>query len=110
MPVSRSGTARNRHIIFRALVALEPLLSLMCRFGACNARISGDTHTHTQTHTETHRTTTVTLAAHARRGLPDVPSRVGGAVGYDTTRASSVTFTIASKPRRVVMTFVPRIM
>ena len=28
-----------------------------------------DTHTHTQTHTQTHRTTTVTLAAHARRGL-----------------------------------------
>ena len=25
--------------------------------------------THTQTHTQTHRTTTVTLAAHARRGL-----------------------------------------
>ena len=33
----------------------------MSRFGACSARISGDT--------QTHRTTTVTLAAHARRGL-----------------------------------------
>ena len=35
-PVSRLGTTpfwRNRHIIFRALVALEPLLSLMSRFG-----------------------------------------------------------------------------
>ena len=48
MPVSRSGTApfeRNRHINFRALVALEPLLSLMSRFGACSARISGDRNT-----------------------------------------------------------------
>ena len=70
MPVSRPGTApfwRNRHIIFRALVALEPLLSLMSRFGAFSARISGDRQTHT--HTQTHRTTTVTLAAYARRGL-----------------------------------------
>ena len=45
----------------------------MSRFGACSARISGDTHTHRHTHrhthTQTHRTTTVTLAAHARRGL-----------------------------------------
>ena len=57
MPVSRSGTApfwRNRHIIFPALVALEPLLSLMSRFCACSARISGDRHTHTHTHTDTH--------------------------------------------------------
>ena len=58
MPVSRSGTApfwRNRHIIFRARVALESLLSLVSRFGACSARISGDrhTHTHTDTHTDT---------------------------------------------------------
>ena len=28
-----------------------------------------DTHTDTQTHTQTQRTTTVTLLAHARRGL-----------------------------------------
>ena len=28
-----------------------------------------DTHAHRNTHTQTHRTTTVTLAAHARRGL-----------------------------------------
>ena len=27
------------------------------------------THTHTDTHTDTHRPSTVTLAAHARRGL-----------------------------------------
>ena len=51
MPVSRSRTAsfkRNRHINFRALVALELLVSLMSRFGACTARISGDRHTDTQ--------------------------------------------------------------
>ena len=68
MPVSRSRTAlfyRNRHIIFLALVALEPLVSLMSRFGACSARIRGDR----QTHTQTHRASTVTLAAHAHRGL-----------------------------------------
>ena len=35
----------------------------MGRLVACSARISVDTHTHTD------RTTTVTLAAHARRGL-----------------------------------------
>ena len=72
MPVSRSRTAsflRNRHISFRALVALEPLVSLMSRFGACSSRISGDRHTHRQTDRQTHRTTTVTLSAHARRGL-----------------------------------------
>ena len=31
--------------------------------------MSGHTHIHTYIHTYTHRTTTVTLAAHARRGL-----------------------------------------
>ena len=41
----------------------------MSLFGACSGRISGDRHTHTRTDTQTHRTTTVTLAAHARRGL-----------------------------------------
>ena len=45
----------------------------MSRFNACSARTSGDrqtqTHTHTHTHTQTHRPSTVTLAAHARRGL-----------------------------------------
>ena len=45
--------SRNSHIIFRALVALEPLLSLMSRFGACSARISRESHTHTDTHTDT---------------------------------------------------------
>ena len=58
MPVSRSRTTsfyRNRHISFRALVALEPLVSLMSRFGACSARISGDRHTqHTDRQTERH--------------------------------------------------------
>ena len=57
----------------RLFSEIATLSSLMSRFGACSARISGDrhthTHTHTQTHTQTHRTTTVTLVAHARRGL-----------------------------------------
>ena len=32
---------------------LEPLVSLMSRFGACSARIRGDRHTHTDRHTDT---------------------------------------------------------
>ena len=47
---------------------LEPLVSLMSRFGACSARISGDRQT--DRHTHTHRqTSTVTLAAHEHRGF-----------------------------------------
>jgi len=43
----------------------------MSRLGPCRARISGDRHTdrHTHTHTHTHKASTITLAAHARRGL-----------------------------------------
>ena len=43
--------------IFQALVALEPLVSLMSRLGPCRERISGDRHTDTQTHRHTHRHT-----------------------------------------------------
>ena len=51
---------QNRHIGFHALVALKLLVSLISRLVACSARIV----VHRQTDT-----TTVTLAAHARRGL-----------------------------------------
>ena len=51
---------RNRHVLFLALVALKLLVSLISRLVACSARIVADR--------QTHRTTTVTLAAHARRG------------------------------------------
>ena len=54
-------------IIFLALVALKLFVSLISRLVACSARIVADKQTDTQT--QTHRTTTVTLAAHARRGL-----------------------------------------
>ena len=54
---------QNRHISFLALVALKLLVSLISRLVACSPRIVVDTHT------QTHRTTTVTLAAHAHRGL-----------------------------------------
>ena len=60
---------QNGHIIFLALVALTLLVSLISRLVACSARIVVDRHTDTQIHRQTHRTTTVTLAAHARRGL-----------------------------------------
>ena len=52
MPVSRFRTAsfyRNCYVSFPALVALEPLVSLMCRFSACSVKISGDRETDTQT-------------------------------------------------------------
>ena len=68
MPVSRSRTPsfwQNRHFSYRALVALKLLVSLLCRFVACSARIVVDR----QTDRQTHRPSTVTLAAHARRGL-----------------------------------------
>ena len=55
----------NRHIIFHALVALKLLVSLISRLVACSARIVVDR----QTNRQTHRPTTVTLAAHACRGL-----------------------------------------
>ena len=56
---------QNRHVFFLALVALKLLVSLMSRLVACSPRIVVDR----QTDRQTHSTTTVTLAAHARRGL-----------------------------------------
>ena len=53
----------NRLIHFQAPVVLNPLVSLMGRLVACSAGISVDTHT------QTDKPTTVTLVAHARRGL-----------------------------------------
>ena len=59
---------QNRHIIFLALVqALKLLVSFISRPVACSARIVVDRQTDRQT--DRHRTTTVILAAHARRGL-----------------------------------------
>ena len=49
------------HIIFQARVALKPLVSLISHLVACSSRISIDR--------QTDRPITVTLAAHARRGL-----------------------------------------
>ena len=56
---------QNRHIIFHALVALMLLVSLISRLVACSARIVVDR----QTDRHTDQLYTVTLAAHARRGL-----------------------------------------
>ena len=52
---------QNCHIIFLALVALKLLVSLISRLVACSVRIVVDR--------QTHRPSTVTLAAHACRGL-----------------------------------------
>ena len=59
-------SAKSPHY-FLALVALKLLVSLISRLVACSARIVVDRHTHADR--QTHRRTTVTLAAHARRGL-----------------------------------------
>ena len=45
------------------------LVSLISRLVACSPRIVVDKQTDRRTDGHTHRTTTVTLAAHARRGL-----------------------------------------
>ena len=60
---------QNCHITFHALVALKLLVSLISRLVACSARIVVDRQTDKQTNRQTHRPSTVTLAAHARRGL-----------------------------------------
>ena len=57
-------SAKSPHC-FHALVALKLLVSLISRLVACSARIVVDR----QTDRQTHRPTTVTLAAHGRRGL-----------------------------------------
>ena len=51
---------------FLALVALKLLVSLISRLVACSARIVEDKYTYTD------RTTTVALAAHARRGFTHI--------------------------------------
>ena len=52
----------NRHIHINVLVAQNPLVSFIGRLVACSARTRTDRRTDRQTNT-------VTLAAHARRGL-----------------------------------------
>ena len=62
--LERSHFSEIATFCFLALVALKLLVSLISRLVACSARIVADRRTH--------RTTTVTLAAHARRGLTRV--------------------------------------
>ena len=61
------------HFNFLAHVPLKLLVSLISRLVACSARIVADRHTH--------RPTTVTLAAHARRGLIRETFQIENAVG-----------------------------
>ena len=56
---------QNRHIIFHTLVALKLLVDRQI-----------DRQTDRRTDGWTHRPTTVTLAAHARRGLTTLPQKV----------------------------------
>ena len=64
---SERGTYENRHFKNKASVALNPLLSLFYQFVGGNRR--------------TDRPSTVTLAAHARRGLMTFGS-TGTALSY----------------------------
>ena len=70
----RSRFSQIGHIMFRAVVALNTSVPFACRFVACSSRIKVEqtdrqTDRQTDTHTQTDRPSTVTLAAHARRGL-----------------------------------------
>ena len=67
LSLERSRFKQICHISVLALVALKLLVSLISRPVACSARIVVDRQT------QTYRTTTVTLAAHARRGLMRAP-------------------------------------
>ena len=80
---------QNRHISFPALVALNLLVSLISRLVARSAKIVVDK----QTNKQTHRTTTVTLAAHARRGL------IGASVSEPTQRTRCHDIYITAVPR-----------
>ena len=62
--ISPERSGFSNIVIYLALVALKLLVSLITRLVACSARIVADKQTNK--HTET---TTVTLAAHVRRGL-----------------------------------------
>ena len=66
--ISRTQSFQENHQInFQARVLLKPLVSLIGRLVACGARIAADGQTDTHTHTD--QVATVTLAAHAGRGL-----------------------------------------
>ena len=68
---------------------LEPLVSLMSRFGACSARISGDRQTHTHTDTQS---STVTLAAHACQGTKGTKVLTLGTLGTHGEKCKQHTF------------------
>ena len=76
LELSRFGKIAT--FFFHALVALKMFVSLISRLVACSPRIVLDKQTDRQTdrhtHTRTQNDYTVTLAAHARRGLIKVIS------------------------------------
>ena len=67
--LERSRFSKIATFFFMPLLVLKMLVSLISRLVACSPRIVVDRQTDRQTDTQTHRTTTVTLAAHVRRGL-----------------------------------------
>ena len=74
--------------IFHARIALKSLILLFVRLIARGGRYEWThTHiyTHIHTHIHTHRTTTVTLAAHARRGLTSTVTLVNARRGLTST-------------------------
>ena len=67
--ISNAVVLAKSLVYFRALVVLQLLVSLISCVVACSARIETDR--------QTHRPSTVTLAAHARRGLKIMKGDVG---------------------------------
>ena len=63
------STYENHHLKNQASVVLNPLVSLFGRLVARSGRKHGNRQTDRQTDKRNDRPSTVTLAAHARRGL-----------------------------------------
>ena len=76
---------KKRYFINKASVALNPLVSLIGRLVLRSGRKRGNRQTDRQTDRQYDKTTTVTLAAHARRGLIRRHIRKAGITHYTIT-------------------------
>ena len=70
----RSSFSQIGHIIFRALVALKTSVPFVCRFVSCSSRI--------KVNRQTDRPSTVTLAAHALRGIIKETAEISSGTVY----------------------------
>ena len=76
--ISRTQSFQENRPFFLARVVLKPLVLLIGRLVACSSRISVDR----QAHRETDKPTTVTLAAHACRGVIIISRTTCGAAEH----------------------------